>query len=75
MNQYRLGTIFLKNFYTGFDYENNEIIIGVNKGIYSAEIFGFSPNPKDSTKTYSNVLFLIIFIIVLIGVGILIYIR
>jgi len=30
-NQYRLGTIFLRNFYTGLDYDNNLILMGVNK--------------------------------------------
>lgn len=75
MNQYRLGTLFLKNFYTGFDYNNNEILIGVNKGSYSAEIFGFSPNPKDVTYSNSNYIFIIILILILFGVAILIYIR
>ena len=29
-NQYRLGTIFLRNFYTALDFDNNLIMIGVN---------------------------------------------
>ena len=29
-NQYRFGIQFLKNFYTAFDYEKNQIIIGLN---------------------------------------------
>lgn len=29
-NQYRLGTIFLRNFYTGFDYFHDQIVIGLN---------------------------------------------
>jgi hypothetical protein len=75
MNQYRLGTIFLKNFYTGFDYNNDEILIGVNKGSYSAEIFGFSPNPKDITSTNSNYILIIVLILILFGGAILIYIK
>jgi hypothetical protein len=31
-NQYRLGTIFLQNFYTALDFDNNMILLGVNKG-------------------------------------------
>lgn len=31
-NQYRLGTIFLRNFYTALDYEKNVIQLGINKG-------------------------------------------
>lgn len=29
---YRLGNIFLRNFYTALDFEHDEILIGVNKG-------------------------------------------
>ena len=31
-NQYRLGTIFLRNFYTALDFDNNLVLMGVNKG-------------------------------------------
>ena len=31
-SEYRLGTVFLRNFYTGLDYQNDMIYIGVNKG-------------------------------------------
>lgn len=31
-NHYRLGTIFLRNFYTALDYDENLIIMGVNNG-------------------------------------------
>ena len=30
-NEYRLGTVFLRNFYVGLDYDKDLIIIGVNK--------------------------------------------
>ena len=65
----------MKNFYTGFDYNNDEILIGVNKGSYSAEIFGFSPNPKDIKSTNSNYILIIVSILILFGGGILIYIK
>jgi hypothetical protein len=32
LNQYRLGTIFLRNFYTALDFDKNLIMIGLNKG-------------------------------------------
>ena len=32
-SEYRLGTIFLRNFYTALDYENDLIILGVNTGM------------------------------------------
>lgn len=28
---FRLGMTFLRNFYTGLDFDNNKIILGVNK--------------------------------------------
>jgi len=37
-DQYRLGTIFLRNFYVGFDYENSKLAIGLNKGTSNAAI-------------------------------------
>ena len=47
-NQYRLGTVFLRNFYTALDYDQNLIIIGVNKGSSDsakAELIGKIYNP------------------------------
>jgi hypothetical protein len=47
-NQYRLGTVFLRNFYTGLDYDENLIMIGVNKGssdTAKAELIGKIYNP------------------------------
>ena len=32
INEYRLGTVFLRNFYTALDYDRDLIVIGVNKG-------------------------------------------
>jgi hypothetical protein len=31
-NEYRLGTIFMKNFYTALDFDNDMIVLGVNAG-------------------------------------------
>ena len=52
-NQYRLGTIFLRNFYVGFDYDKNRINIGLNKGTKNAEIKGSSKyaDEKENEKS------------------------
>ena len=44
-NQYRLGTIFLRNFFIGLDYENQQLAIGLNKIANFASIEGKSINP------------------------------
>jgi hypothetical protein len=31
LNQIRLGSVFLRNFYTVLDFDNNYIMIGLNK--------------------------------------------
>lgn len=31
-NEYRLGTLFMRNFYTALDFDNDMIILGVNAG-------------------------------------------
>ena len=36
LNQYRLGSIFLRNFYVGLDFEHNKILIGLNKNTEDA---------------------------------------
>lgn len=73
-NQYRLGTIFLRNFYTALDYEQNLIIIGVNAGasdLAKAEIDGKVYNPfKESSKGneggIASLLFIFLLIIIVI---------
>jgi len=47
-NEYRLGSIFLRNFYTVLDYEKDLIWIGVNDDaseFAKARIIGFTNNP------------------------------
>ena len=68
-NQYRLGTIFLRNFYTALDYEQNLILIGVNNGssdLAKAEIDGKVYNPFRKSGADPNGLggALVIFIII-----------
>ena len=55
-NQFRLGTIFLRNFYTGLDYDKNLIMLGVNaksSGKSEVEIIGEIKNPY-KVKNYSG---------------------
>ena len=47
-NEYRLGSVFLRNFYTVLDYEKDLIWIGVNDDaseVAKAKINGFTNNP------------------------------
>ena len=47
-NEYRLGTLFMRSFYTGLDFDNDLIILGVNAGSSDrakAVIFGHTDNP------------------------------
>lgn len=44
-----LGTVFLRNFYTVLDYDDDLIAIGINKGsadLAKAEIVGHRANPN-----------------------------
>ena len=45
MNTYRLGSVFLRNFYVGLDFANNKLLIGLNKNTNDAEIRGYSSSP------------------------------
>ena len=74
-NQYRLGTIFLRNFYTGLDFENNMLLIGINKGATAAELHGKSENPFKPREGNGAVLFVITFIIVMIAVAVACFVR
>ena len=52
-NEYRLGTIFLRNFYTSLDFVRDHIAIGINRGSSKerAEIIGHNYDPLDVVKT------------------------
>lgn len=52
--QFRLGTIFLRNFYTGLDFDQNLIILGVNAqtaGDSEVSIYGKAKNPYTKRET------------------------
>lgn len=74
-NQYRLGTIFLRNFFVGLDYENNMLLIGINKGATAAELHGKSENPFKPKEGNGAILFVITFIIVMIAVAVACFVR
>jgi len=78
-NQYRLGRVFLRNFYTGLDYDQNLIMIGPNA--YSSKdakayINGKVKNPNKK-KHHSTVKWgwLVVILIGLLAGGVYMYIR
>ena len=52
LHQIRLGTVFLRNFYTGLDFDKNMIMLGVNAQNNDSEvsIIGKSANPYGGQK-------------------------
>jgi hypothetical protein len=60
-----LGTIFLRNFYTALDYENDLIILGVNTGMENvarAKVRGHIYNPFKPLFTAFKIMLVFIFI-------------
>jgi hypothetical protein len=65
ISEYRLGTIFLRNFYTALDYENDLIILGVNTGMENvarAKVRGHIYNPFKPRFTAFKIMLVFIFI-------------
>lgn len=73
-SEYRLGTIFLRNFYTAFDFDNDLIIIGLNRGTdhaLKAGIDGHRANPfKKSAKGNSAGIFILMLFLTLVAVAV-----
>ena len=77
-NQYRLGTIFLRNFYTGLDYNTQEIMLGINEGTDSASMIGksMSKEKKSQQGTHSNSLvFISFFLLTLMVIAMVCYCK
>lgn len=74
-NQYRLGTIFLRNFYTGLNYHYNTLLIGLNQGTTDAEIMGAAPNPYKPKSNHGAIIFVIAFLILMFAIAIFFYFR
>lgn len=72
-NHYRLGTIFLRNFYLALDYENNQIGFAQNVDSWgqSVKFEGSSPNPYG--KSNGLVVFIILFLLVLTCIALFVY--
>jgi len=76
-NQYRLGTIFLRNFYTALDFDNNLILMGVNKGSSDkakAYIKGELSNPYRVSNGVTVSIIAVILLLVC-GLGIVFYFK
>ena len=74
-NQYRLGTIFLRNFYTGLNYHYNSLLIGLNQGTTDAEIMGAAPNPFKPKTNHGAIIFVIAFLVLMFAIAIFFYFR
>ena len=78
-NQYRLGTIFLRNFYTALDYDENLIIMGVNKNIPERDrpsMEGTVLNPNTKTSSHKGfIVWIFVILTILFGIAIAFYIK
>lgn len=78
-NQYRLGTIFLRNFYTALNFDQNLIMIGVNKGssdLAKATIIGEAYNPfAEADKSGAGLGFVIILLLLMFSTAILFFLK
>ena len=70
-NQYRLGSIFLRNFFIGLDYETMQVAVGLNKVSSSASIEGKSYNPyrRIAENHYTVVIIVIVILTILVAVA------
>jgi len=70
VGQYRLGTIFLRNFYTSLDFDKNLIMIGLNKGAdaMASQISGKAGNPfkKEELLPVHYILFIVTLLVSLL---------
>lgn len=77
----RLGTLFLKNVFVGLDYEQNMIMLGVNKGTNVVKIAGktnnpnVSPTPPPKRRSSNGLFFLLLFIFILVIIALSCYLR
>ena len=75
-NQYRLGTIFLRNFYTGLNFDKNLLLIGLNNDSENAKIHGKAVNPfLPKEKSNGPVIVVCLILLTLFGIAIGCFIR
>jgi len=67
--------MFLRNFYTGLDYENNLLLIGINKGTTHASMQGRLENPYKPKDGSGAILFVVTFITFMIIIAVACYVR
>ena len=80
-----MGSIFLRNFYVGLDFEYNSLAIGLNKNNEDAIIVGTkkvnkpgitgNDDDKNGSGAAGTVIFVLIFLSVVLVVAIACYIR
>ena len=66
-NEYRLGTVFLRNYYTVLDYEHDMILLGINKGQESAVIHGHVYDPFDPRFMAFKATFITVYFCIVLG--------
>ena len=65
-----MGSIFLRNFFIGLDFETMQLAVGLNKFSTAASIEGKSPNPFKFPKEDDSAVFIVlVFLIILVGVA------
>ena len=77
LNEYRLGSVFLRNFYVGLDYEDNQLVLGLNKGNLDATMT-YPPVPDDNNrkKTIGIVgLFVLAYLVIMLILALICYLR
>jgi len=76
-NQYRLGTIFLRNFYTGLNFETQEIMLGLNEGTDTADMIGKSESKKvkNLKPRGGGLIFISFFMLVILTIAMVCYCR
>ena len=68
----------MRNFYTGFDYYHNNVVIGLNKGTTYAEILGSSADPSKATDDEEKsgaIAFVMFFLIFMVSVALIFFFR
>ena len=76
LNEYRLGSIFLRNFYVGLDYEKNQLVLGLNKGNLDATMTYPDTDDDGRHKTLNMVgLFVGIYFILVLLLALICFIR
>ena len=68
LNEFRLGSLFLRNFFVGLDFENNQLSLGLNSGNLKAEITDASHGNVTAISPIPSLLFLFFYSLVLFAI-------